>query len=63
MKRRALTSEMVEHVMKNPEQQWELREGRSVLQSRIAMGDPEKTNLIRVFVDTDREPFEVVTTY
>ena len=54
---------MVEHVLKNYEQQWELREGRSILQSRIAMGDPEKMYLVRFFVDTDRIPCEVVTAY
>ena len=54
MKRRGLTAEMVESVLKNPEQQWELRKGRRVFPSRITMGDPETTYLIRVFVDIDR---------
>ena len=63
MKRRDTTAEIVEAVLKNPEQEWELRKGRRVLQSRITMDDSEKTYLIRVFVDIDREPFEVVTVY
>ena len=63
MKRRGLTVEIVESVLKNPEQKWDLRKGRRVLQSRITMDDPEKLYLIRVFLDIDREPFEVVTVY
>ena len=37
--------------------------GRVVLQSRIAMGFPERTYLVRVFVDVDRTPAEIVTVY
>lgn len=37
--------------------------GRVVLQARVAMGDPPKTYLVRVIVDVDRRPAEVVTAY
>jgi len=63
MKRRGLTMEIVEFVLKLPEQRFELRKGRHVFQSRIVMDDPERPYLIRVFVDVDRDPFEVVTVY
>jgi hypothetical protein len=53
MKRRGITAEIVESVLKNPEQEWELRKGRRVLQSRIAMDDSKRTYLLRVFVDID----------
>jgi len=62
MKRRGLPQNLVASVLENPEQKWELRKGRYVLQSRIKM-DSEKTYLVRVIVDIDREPFEVVTAY
>jgi hypothetical protein len=38
-----------------------VRPGRDVLQSRIAF--PGKTYPLRVFVDIDRDPAEVVTVY
>jgi hypothetical protein len=50
-------------VIENPEQHWEVRKGRVICQSRVKMSIPEKDYLIRVFVDTDREPAEVVTAY
>jgi len=40
-----------------------VRPDRSVFQSRLTRGDPPKTYLLRVFVDTDRHPPEVVTAY
>jgi len=45
------------------EQTENIREGRDVYQSRIEMGEPPKTYLLRVFVDRDREPSEIVTVY
>jgi len=50
-------------VLAKPEQRLEVRTGRVVLQSRIAMGLPERTYLVRVFVDVDRTPAEIVTVY
>ncbi len=38
-----------------------MRPGREVLQSRIALQG--KTYLVRVFVDVDRKPPEVMTVY
>ena len=63
MKRRGLSEEIVRAVIEKPEQRCEIREGRHVLQSRITMDSPEKTYLLRVFMDVDREPHEVVTAY
>lgn len=54
MRRRCLTEEMVRSVLDSPEQRFELRPGRIVLQSRLAVGEPLKTYLLRVFVDVDR---------
>ena len=63
MDRRDLTQEIVKDVVEFPEQSWESRKGRFLFQKRVNMGDPEKEYLIRVFVDTDPDPIEVVTAY
>lgn len=47
----------------NCEQKLEVRKGRIICQSRIKMEIPEREYLIRVFIDIDREPAEVVTAY
>ncbi len=44
-----------------PEQRDAVRPGREVFQSRIAFEG--RTYLVRVFVDVDRKPGEVVTVY
>ena len=41
----------------------EICAGRVVLHSRVEMGSPAKMYLVRVFVDVDRNPPEVVTVY
>jgi len=63
MARRGLSEEIIRRVLAAPEQQLDARPGRMVMQSRVEMGDAAKTYLIRVFVDVDREPAEVVTAY
>jgi len=63
MKRRRLSEAVVRGVLASPEQQWEIRPGRIVLQSRVALGTPARTYLVRVVVDIDRDPAEVVTAY
>lgn len=50
-------------VMTSPEQRLDVRTGRIVLQSRVSMGEPAKVYLVRVCVDVDREPAQVVTAY
>ncbi len=59
--RRGLKRETIDRVLKNPEQRFDVRLGRVVLQSRIQESGEEF--LIRVFVDADRRPAEVVTAY
>ena len=63
MGRRGLSRETVDRVMAAPEQWVEARTGRIILQSRIFMEDAGRIYLIRVFVDVDRNPCEVVTVY
>lgn len=63
MQRRGLSEELLQTVLSAPQQQFDVRPGRVVLQSRIARGSPAKTYLVRVFVDVDRYPAEVVTIY
>lgn len=61
--RRGLSEEMVRAILLAPEERIEVRPGREVLQSKISSGQPGKVFLIRVFVDIDRRPAEVVTAY
>src|SRR2546422_14711 len=42
---------------------WKFARGRVVLHSRVEMDSPAKMYLVRVFVDVDRNPPEVVTVY
>lgn len=62
MTRRQIAEVHVANVLATPEQTENVREGREVYQSRIESGDGE-LYLLRVFVDTDRAPPEVVTVY
>jgi hypothetical protein len=59
MRRRGIDDASVRHVLEIPEQRETVRPGRDVLQSRIDV--EAKTYLLRVFVDVDRHPPEVVT--
>lgn len=63
MQRRNITEADVASVLRTPEQQEEVRPGRCVYQSQFYLGQPPKAFLLRVFVDTDRYPPEVVTVY
>lgn len=63
MTRRQITEEDVARVLAAPEQTETVREGRQVYQSRLSLGEPPRLYLLRVFVDIDRVPAEVVTVY
>jgi hypothetical protein len=63
MQRRGLDEALVRSVLSAPEQRATVRAGREVLQSRKILGPRAKPYLIRVFVDVDRNPAEVVTVY
>jgi Domain of unknown function (DUF4258) len=63
MARRQITEEDVKTVLAKPEQMEMVRDGRAVYQSRLEMGEPPKTYLLRVFVDIDPVPPFVVTVY
>ncbi len=59
--RRGISEEVLRQVLTAPEQRIYVRAGREVLQSRFPFQG--KTYLVRVFVDVDRLPAEVVTAY
>jgi hypothetical protein len=63
MERRQIAEPEVAGVLATPGQVQSIREGREVYQTLIEMGEPPKSYLLRVFVDVDREPPEVVTVY
>jgi uncharacterized protein YuzE len=54
------TDGLVQHVVAAPEQRFPVRDGRVVLQSRVTMGRPPKMYLVRVVIDIDRRPAEVL---
>jgi hypothetical protein len=61
IERRGIKVETIDQVLKNPDQRFDVRPRRVVLQSRIQEASGEF--LIRVFIDIDRKPAEVVTAY
>ena len=63
MQRRSILEVEIAAVLAAPEQSHEVRPGRCVYQSRVAVEGTSRAYLLRVFVDIDREPPRVVTTY
>jgi hypothetical protein len=63
MARRQILASDVARVLATPEQMEVVRPGRVVYQARVALGTPPATYLLRVFVDIDRSPPDVVTVY
>lgn len=61
MQRRKIDETVVRGVLTAPEQRHPVQPGRDVLQSSLALTG--KTYLVRVFVDIDCDPAEVVTVY
>lgn len=61
LQRRGLDDTIVRRVLETPGQRETVRPGRDVLQSQLEMEG--KRYLVRVFVDVDRSPAEVVTVY
>ena len=61
MRRRGIDESTVRQVLNHPGQRETVRPGREVLQSRTELKG--QTYLVRVFVDIDRVPPEVVTAY
>jgi len=59
--RRRLDETLIRRVLAAPEERMTVRQGRDVLQARVEMeGRP---CLVRVLVDVDRSPAEIVTAY
>ncbi len=63
MERRGISEADIARVLSAPEQSDLVRPGRLVYQSRMEFEEPGKIYLLRVFVDIDRQPAEVVTAY
>ena len=63
MSRRQITEADVAKVLSAPEQTEMVRAGRALYQSRVEIGEPLKIYLVRILVDIDRKPPEVVTVY
>ncbi len=63
MARRQISETEVAQVLSAPEQTESAGRGRQIYQSRVIWGQAGKTYLLRVMVDTERKPPEVVTAY
>jgi len=61
MRRRGIHESVLGAVLADPDQRQPVRPGRELLQSRIEFAG--KVYLVRVIVDMDRQPAEVVTVY
>jgi hypothetical protein len=61
MARRQISASIVAQVLDAPEYTEIVRPGRALYQARLS--DASQIFLIRIFVDIDREPPEVVTVY
>jgi hypothetical protein len=61
LRRRGLEPAVIGEVLAAPERRSVFRPGREVLESRLELEG--KRYLLRVFVDVDRSPAEVVTAY
>jgi len=59
--RRGISREILMQVLRHPEQRFPQRQGRHIFQSRVMLG--AKPWLVRVVVDVDRNPPEIVTVY
>ncbi len=63
MQRRGIGETELRTVLATPLQRLEVRLGRVVFHGLVVLGSPAKTYLVRVFVDLDRQPAEVVMAY
>jgi len=60
---RGMPLDLGRDVLAGPDQRIVVKPGRIVVQSRCEVYGPKKLYLIRVVVDVDRKPAEVVTVY
>lgn len=63
MARRGLSETDVRNVLDQPEHIESVRPGRIAAQKTLSLGTPQGNYLLRVFVDIDRTPPEIVTAY
>jgi len=56
--RRNISVRLIQQILNEPEQRFRQRRGRDIFQSRVV--DEEGARLVRVVVDVDRDPAEVV---
>ena len=63
MRRRDIPASLVQRALLQPESRYDVRPGRIVVQSTPWLTDRGKMILLRVFLDVDRDPPEVVTVY
>lgn len=63
LERRSIALEIVKVVLEAPGQRVPVRPGREVLQRKVLLGEPPREYVVRVFVDLDRVPAQVVTVY
>lgn len=63
MRRRQISEAEVARILIEPAEIESVRVGRQIYQSKVKWGNPLEDYLLRVIVDTDRKPPEVVSAY
>ena len=63
LKRRGIDETMVKEVIDRHIAGFDTKEPRIVIQDRVTLTDPDGEYLLRIVVDIDREPAEIVTVY
>ena len=63
MEKRGILETHVRTLLGKPQDTRPVRRGRIVVQGMISVGEPPSDYLLRVFLDVDRSPPEVVTAY
>lgn len=63
MRKRGIAEEVVWDILAEPESILPVRTGRIVVQGIVTQGEQRRLHLVRIFVDVDRTPPEIVTVY
>lgn len=63
MRRRQISDAEVAQILIEPAEIESVRAGRRIYQSKVKWGNPPEDYLLRVIVDIDRKPPEVVSAY
>ena len=63
LKRRNIAKELVHEIIARHPEKFETQDKRILIQDKISLTDPDGDYLLRIFIDIDRTPAEIVTVY